>query len=210
MRQVVEILPNRALYRVNLASYAELLVDFRDRRTRGARTIAGAGRQRPDRAGVRPGRTGAAGTGDGNLPRSLARSATRRVARDIRSRRPGQPRRAVSRSGANSRAGAARIWRPSVRPGRREVRRARPYRVSAATAAAAIAAADKALQTDNAVKIRFLAARAFVEAGAIEKARPLVAGAGLRAPGRAAGLRQDRRRRDRAERRRPRGRRSKP
>jgi tetratricopeptide (TPR) repeat protein len=40
----------------------------------------------------------------------------------------------------------------------------------------AIAAADKALATSQAVKIRFLAARVFVEAGAAAKARTLAAG----------------------------------
>ncbi len=44
--------------------------------------------------------------------------------------------------------------------------------------AAAIAAADKALATSKAVKIRFLAARIFVEAGAAAKARALAAGLG--------------------------------
>jgi tetratricopeptide (TPR) repeat protein len=44
--------------------------------------------------------------------------------------------------------------------------------------AAAIAAADKALATNKAAKIRFLAARVFVEAGATAKARTLAAGLG--------------------------------
>jgi tetratricopeptide (TPR) repeat protein len=43
---------------------------------------------------------------------------------------------------------------------------------------AAIAAADKALANSSAAKIRFLAARVFVEAGANEKVRPLVASLG--------------------------------
>ena len=40
--------------------------------------------------------------------------------------------------------------------------------------AAAIAAAEKAIANSNAVKIRFLAARSFVEAGEINRARPLI------------------------------------
>ncbi len=40
--------------------------------------------------------------------------------------------------------------------------------------AAAIAAAEKAIANSNAVKIRFLAARSFVEAGDINRARPLI------------------------------------
>ena len=43
---------------------------------------------------------------------------------------------------------------------------------------AAIAAADKALANSKAVKIRFLAARVFIEAGAAQKARTLAAGLG--------------------------------
>ena len=40
----------------------------------------------------------------------------------------------------------------------------------------AVVAAEKALLHSNAVKIRFLAARSFVEAGEIARARPLIAG----------------------------------
>ena len=40
----------------------------------------------------------------------------------------------------------------------------------------AIAAAEKALKSSRAVKIRFLAARVFAEAGAVASARSLVAG----------------------------------
>jgi tetratricopeptide (TPR) repeat protein len=42
----------------------------------------------------------------------------------------------------------------------------------------AVLTADKALANSNAVKIRFLTARVFVEAGAVEKARTLAAGLG--------------------------------
>ena len=41
---------------------------------------------------------------------------------------------------------------------------------------AAVATVEKALANSNAVKIRFLAARVFVEAGSVEKARTLAAG----------------------------------
>ena len=74
--------------------------------------------------------------------------------------------------------------------------------------AAAVAAAEKALANSQAVKIRFLAARVFVEAGAAAKAGTISAGARRRAPGRASGLRQDHRRPDGAQERRPAPRRS--
>jgi tetratricopeptide (TPR) repeat protein len=48
-----------------------------------------------------------------------------------------------------------------------ELRRRRPQ--------AAIAAADRALMNDDNLNVQFMAARAYVEAGEIEKARPLVA-----------------------------------
>ena len=66
VRKVVAILPNRALYRVNLASFANFSSDFRHGRTRGAEGRR-AGRQRADRAGLRAGGTGPAGTGRANL-----------------------------------------------------------------------------------------------------------------------------------------------
>jgi serine/threonine protein kinase/tetratricopeptide (TPR) repeat protein len=48
--------------------------------------------------------------------------------------------------------------------------------------ASAIAAADRALATSNAVPIRFLAARIFVEAGALAKARTIAAGLSSEVP----------------------------
>ena len=47
---------------------------------------------------------------------------------------------------------------------------------------AAVAAADKALQNSKSMPVRFLAARIFVEAGAIEKARPLAAALSMELP----------------------------
>ncbi len=54
--------------------------------------------------------------------------------------------------------------------------------LAAGRRAAAIAAAEKALQTSKSMPVRFLAARIFVEAGAVEKARPLAAALSLELP----------------------------
>ena len=82
LRKVVVIVPNRAMYRVNLASFANFSSDFRDRRGRGEKGRE-AGRQRADGAGVCPGRPGP----DRHKPQPpTSRSEDqrlRRIARDL-------------------------------------------------------------------------------------------------------------------------------
>ena len=201
MRQVVAILPNRVIFRDNLALYANYAGDFQTGE-KEARSSTGAAT--PMHCWPWP------------LP-SWDR---------VSCLRPGKPIRSSGRSSALGASFAAsglgdlaalegrfsdavRILRAGCGPGldgqesrssRREVRGARLRRSSCGDRQrAAIEAAEKALANSKAVKIRFLAARVFVEAGEIARARTAHDRTDCRAPGRASGLRQDRRRRARAE-----------
>ena len=150
MRQVVAIVPNRALYRVNLASYANFSSDFATAEQE-ARKIERAGRQRADGAGVRPGRARASWIRRGNLPDARQRSATSARHSRRRASATWPASRAVSRTPRAFSSRAPRSDLKSKRPdwaaaklaalAHTELRRGHPR--------AAIAAADKALMHDN-------------------------------------------------------------
>ena len=176
MRQVVKILPNRVLYRENLALYANYSGDFQaaEQEAKALKEPSGWGcwrwpllrwvraswlRQpkrtsRWERLARKARRTSASGLGDiavyegrfSDAARMLELAAAADVAAE-------EPDRAATKLVALS---YARLLRQQTGP--------------------AIAAADKALASSNVPKIRFLAARTFVEAGQSAKARTLVAG----------------------------------
>ena len=73
-------------------------------------------------------------------------------------------------------------WLPRTTTGQPESSRRLHTRTSCEGKSAALAAAEKALQNSNAVPIRFLAARIFVEANAVAKARTLAAGLSAELP----------------------------
>jgi eukaryotic-like serine/threonine-protein kinase len=176
MRQVVNILPKRPLYRENLAQYADYNSDF-DGAEREARAIpeqgmyallavafAQLGRGQVAEAAETYQTLGkidtlsasfaASGLGDlamyegrfGDAARIFAQGA----AADLATK---DPDRAANKFAALASAHLARKQK-----------------------AAAIAAAEKALANSTAVNIRFLAARVFVEAGADERAQLLTTG----------------------------------
>ena len=155
-----------------------------------------AGALRRAGAGVRADRAEPAASGDRDLPDAGEDRRARRVVRGVGPRRPG----AVSKAGSRMpRESSRKAPRPTWRRRRRTAPPTSsprwPTRRSCATEArAAIAAAEQALAHSKAVKIRFLAARVFVEAGAVANARALLDGTRRGAAGRAAGLRQDHRR----------------
>ncbi len=176
MRQVVKILPNRVLYRENLALYANYSGDFQaaEQEARalkepsvfGLLALAfsqmGQGQlaqatetyQQMGTLGAQGASYMASGLGDiavyeGRLS-DAARMLELAAAADVAAE---EPDRAATKLVALS---YARLLRQQTGP--------------------AIAAADKALASSNVPKIRFLAARTFVEAGQSAKARTLVAG----------------------------------
>ena len=161
MRQVVSILPKRALYRVNLALYAAYAGDFRQRK-QGDR---GAGARQPVRipATWRSRRSGRAAS---TIERHVAsyRKGTRErsdasYAR-FRSRRSRELRRAVldAAVGSSRRVSAAESWRVS-RTGGREAARSRTglLRFRSRAIAAASRGRRSALANAQRRKIRFLA-----------------------------------------------------
>jgi serine/threonine protein kinase/Flp pilus assembly protein TadD len=175
VQQVVAILPNRALYRVNLASFANFSSNFRTgeqearkitapdvnalialafaqvgqgQLTQAARTYETVGKVSD--YGMSLGTSGLADLAsiEGRFS-DAARILEQGVTRDLAIKRPDWA--------------AAKL----VALAHTELRRRRPQ--------AAIAAADRALMNDDNLNVQFMAARAYVEAGEIEKARPLVA-----------------------------------
>jgi serine/threonine protein kinase/Flp pilus assembly protein TadD len=175
VQQVVAILPNRALYRVNLASFANFSSNFRTgeqearkitapdvnalialafaqvgqgQLTQAARTYESVGKVSD--YGMSLGTSGLADLAsvEGRFS-DAARILEQGVTRDLAIKRPDWA--------------AAKL----VALAHTELRRRRPQ--------AAIAAADRALMNDDNLNVQFMAARAYVEAGEIEKARPLVA-----------------------------------
>jgi len=178
MRQVVKVLPNRALYRGNLAAYAAYSGDFQTAEQAVqameaptwlgllARAFAQLGQgQLPEAtatyeslakineqgASYAPSGLGDLALYEGRLM-DAARIFTQGAAADLASK---DPERAANKF-------AALAYTQLLR--RQNV--------------AALAAADKALANSQAAKIRFLAARVFVEAGAAAKAGTLSASLG--------------------------------
>ena len=178
MRQVVRILPNRALYRENLALYSAYGGDFE------AAAQEAQSMQEPGLFGLLPLAFAQLGRGQvmaaTNTYSSLAKvddqgaSYTASGLADV-AIYEGRYADAISRLGEGIAADLAS----------KDTDRAANKYAALAYAhlqrhqnAEAIAAAEKALAASNAVKIRFLAARALVEAGAAEKAGALSASLG--------------------------------
>jgi tetratricopeptide (TPR) repeat protein len=178
MQRAAQLLPNRALYRINLALYANYASDF-ETGTREARTAQKLGSplslvplsfaqlgqgqltaaaqtfhelEKVTSLGVLAPSHAAAGLADLAVVEGRFSEAARILrdgaARDIASNNL-------------DRAAAKFAYLAYV-----ELQRGQKQR--------AIAAAENALSNSKAVKIRFLAARTFGEAGAVERARPLV------------------------------------
>src|SRR5688572_14278013 len=175
MQYVVNLLPNRAIFRNNLALYANYSGDFEvaDKEARAlppgeypALTLAmaqlGQGQRRETIATYETLATvsafgaslAAAGLADMAVVEGrfsdAARILEQGAARDLEGKNP--------EAAAKKFASLAHA----------ELSRSRT--------AAAIAAADKALANSKAVKIRFLAARTFIEAGDSRRARPVIDG----------------------------------
>jgi len=180
MQRAVKILPNRALFRINLALYGSYAGDFQigEQEARVAQDLGsplapvplafaqlGQGQlsqaaqtyqalEKVDSLGPMAASHAAAGLGDlavlegrfSDAARILQQGATSDLA-----------------SKNADRAAAKFAYLAYV-----ELLRGQPR--------AAVAAADQALSNSKAVKIRFLTARAFVEAGEIDRARALIAG----------------------------------
>ncbi len=176
MRRVVEILPKRALYRVNLALYANYATDFQTGE-REARTI-----QEPDVKALLA--LAFAQLGQGQLPQVIETYNTLGM---------------IDAQGASFAASglgdlatyegrfsdAVRILAQGAAADLTSKNADRAAAKFASLAYAhllrghkgpAVAAADKALANSKAVKIRFVAARVFVETGETAKAQTLAAG----------------------------------
>jgi hypothetical protein len=174
MRQVVTLLPNRTLFRDNLALYANYATDF-DTAEREAQAIkekdvfsvlalafaqAGKGRiaearktyERMSAMNALGGSLAASGLADLSILEGRYTEAiqqlTPAVAADLESKNP-------------DRAAAKLALLASAQLLRGQK-------------AAAVASAERALSLSEVVKIRFLAARTFIEGGAVEKARPQI------------------------------------
>ncbi len=176
MRQVVRILPNRTLYRVNLALYADYSGDFQTAETE-------------TRAMTAPGPFGLLALAFAQMLQGQLVQATETYQRVGKLDEQGA---SYAASGLGDLAlyegrlsDAARIFTQGADADLASKDSDRAAGKFAALAyiellrqqkGAAIAAAEKALANSNAVKIRFLAARVFVEADAVPKARPLAAG----------------------------------
>jgi tetratricopeptide (TPR) repeat protein len=178
MRQVVQILPNRALYRVNLALYSAYSGDFEaaEREVKGMKE---------------PGLFGM-------MALAFAQLAQRQVPRATETYQSLGKIDAQGASYAASGLGdlamyegrladAARIFKEGAAADLevKDADRAANKLVALASAQmlrrepqAAVAAAEQALTHSQAVKIQFLAARVLVEAGAVDKARKLSAALG--------------------------------
>jgi tetratricopeptide (TPR) repeat protein len=176
MRQVVKLLPKRVLFRDNLALYASYAGDFQtpEREARavgepdvyGTLAIAfaqlGQGRIDDAQASYRSLES------RGSLGASIAASGLGDVAAyqgrfsdAVKLLESGAAADMSAKSADRAAAKLAAVAYAQLMRGQKK---------------AAVAAADAALAASTAVKIRFLAARVFVEAGEAAKARPLIAG----------------------------------
>ena len=176
MHQAVEMLPNHVVLRTNFALFLAFAGDF-------------AGAEREVTSIPQPLRTALAALAYGQIGRGLLQEATatynRLATMDARSK-------SLSASGLGDRADLSRSLRrrdPHARSvgaeadlATKSLHRAALKWATIAYAhlmagrpAAAIAAANTALMTNTTMPVRFLAARTFVEAGAVDRARPLAA-----------------------------------
>jgi len=176
MRRVVELLPQRVLFRDNLALYANYAGDFQtgEQEARAvpegdvygtlALAFAQLGQNQAPQAAETYAKLAAidaqgasfAASGLGDLAAyegrfsDAARILTQGAATDL-----------AAKNGDRAAAKFAALAHVHVSRGQ---------------TAAAVAAAEKAVANSKAVKIRFLSARALAESGAVERARPLVEG----------------------------------
>ncbi len=174
LKQVVAILPNRALYRVNLASFANFSSDFPtgeqearkitdpDVNAMIALAFAQVGQGQLMQAAQTyqaVGKVSDYGLSLGTSGLADVASIEGRYADAVRILEQG-----VERDLALKRSDWAAAKLAAL--AHTELRRRQPR--------AAIAAAEKALANNDDLSVQFMAARAFVEAGEIDKARPLV------------------------------------
>jgi eukaryotic-like serine/threonine-protein kinase len=175
MRQVVELLPNRATFRDNLALYANYAGDFQTAEEE-ARTI-----EEPDSYATLA--IAFAQLGQGRLTEAMETyqklaaidalgasfaasglgdlaAVQGRFSDAVRILNDGAARDLAAKSGDRAASKFAAVAYAELSRGR---------------SAQAVAAIEKALANSRAVRIRFLAARLYVEAGRIEQARPLMA-----------------------------------
>ena len=180
MQRAVKILPNRALFRINLALYGSYAGDFQigEQEARAAQDLGsplapvplafaqlGQGQlaqaaqtyqalEKVDSLGPMAASHAAAGLGDLAVLEGRFSDAVR-----------------ILQQGATSDLASKNADRAAAKfayLAHAQLLRGQPR--------AAVAAADQALGNSKAVKIRFLAARSFVEAGEIDRARALMAG----------------------------------
>jgi Flp pilus assembly protein TadD len=174
MREVVQILPKRALYRVNLALYSNYASEFQAGE-REARTI-----QEPDVKALLA--LAFAQLGQGQLAQATATYQTLgtidALGASIAASGLGDLARLEGRF-----ADAARILEQGAVQDLKSKNQDRAAAKLAALAhvellrgrkPAALAAIDKALASSNGMRIQFLAGRAFGEAGEADRARPLI------------------------------------
>ena len=173
MRQAVQILPNRVLFRGNLALYADYAGDFADGGSkRSERYKTGCPGDSRLALSLNSGQGRLAEATD-NLQKLANDQCARRLVGRVRPRRLGPYEgRFRTPCGFSSRA-RPRIWRPRTPTERAQAHVARLRATLARRRRPPRAAAEKALRHSKAVPIRFLAARIFVETGALAKARPL-------------------------------------
>jgi serine/threonine protein kinase/Flp pilus assembly protein TadD len=176
MRQVVELLPNRTIFRANLALYANYAGDFQTAEEE-ARTIekrdsyatlaiafaqlgqgqlAAAMETYQNLATIDALGASFAASGFGDLA-----AVQGRFSDAVRILNDGAARDLAAKSANRAASKFAAVAYAELSRGR---------------SAQAVAAIEKALANSRAVRIRFLAARLYVEAGRIEQARPLMAG----------------------------------
>jgi tetratricopeptide (TPR) repeat protein len=175
LRKVVAILPNRAMYRVNLASYANFSSDFQTGEEEAKKV------EPPDVNALMAVAFGQ--LGQGRLPEAMETyqqvGAISAYGASLASSGLGDLANLEGRF-----SDAARILEQGANE---DLASERPDWAAAKLAAlahtelwrgrsrAAIAAAEKAVKNDDGLNVRFMAARAFVQAGAVERARPLIA-----------------------------------
>jgi tetratricopeptide (TPR) repeat protein/tRNA A-37 threonylcarbamoyl transferase component Bud32 len=177
MRRVVEILPKRALYRVNLALYADYATDFQtgEREARAiqdpdvkgllALAFAQLGQGQLGQAMETYQKLGTIGTAQGasSAASGLGDLATLegRFSDAVRILEQGAAEDLASKNAARAAEKfAALAYAESLRGHKR----------------AAMAAVDNALKNGESAKTRFRAAQSFVEVGEVDRARPLIAG----------------------------------
>ncbi len=179
MRRVVELLPKRTLFRINLALYANYAGDFQTGEQEAQSILeadplaglpltfaqVGQGRLPQASAGYRQLEA------IGPLGKSFAASGLGDLA--------AYEGRYSDAVGILEEGAAADLEAKNADKAAAKFAAVAHVQLSRGRKAAALSAAEKALTNSKAVKIRFLAARTFVEAGETARAQPLIAGLAL-------------------------------